>query len=168
MVDASNMHVWHSENGRRKRMCGKAVMWIWNTSIPFTLLQTAKSKFNLSWFRFLSLRSDSEVSLISMFDWNGICLMKNKRGSFCYFLFFFRFPLVPSDPPSHMEALLLNSSAVYLKWKQPALQAHNGKCYLSAVYTLHYKISHYKPRPSSCTSCIWCASIWKMFQYKRN
>lgn len=34
---------------------------------------------------------------------------------------------VPSDPPSHMEALLLNSSAVYLKWKPPALQAHNGK-----------------------------------------
>lgn len=26
-----------------------------------------------------------------------------------------------------MEALLLNSSAVYLKWKAPALQAHNGK-----------------------------------------
>lgn len=26
-----------------------------------------------------------------------------------------------------MEALLLNSSAVYLKWKPPALQAHNGK-----------------------------------------
>lgn len=35
--------------------------------------------------------------------------------------------IVPSDPPSHMEALLLNSSAVYLKWKAPALQAHNGK-----------------------------------------
>lgn len=26
-----------------------------------------------------------------------------------------------------MEALLLNSSAVYLKWKQPAMQAHNGE-----------------------------------------
>ncbi|XP_037047604.1 protein sax-3 [Bradysia coprophila] len=33
---------------------------------------------------------------------------------------------VPSEPPSHMEALLLNSSAVYLKWKQPAMPAHNG------------------------------------------
>lgn len=43
--------------------------------------------------------------------------MKNKT-----FLF-----TVPSDPPSHMEALLLNSSAVYLKWKPPSLQTHNGK-----------------------------------------
>lgn len=40
---------------------------------------------------------------------------------------FFLLSVVPSDPPSHMEALLLNSSAVYLKWKAPALQAHNGK-----------------------------------------
>lgn len=40
---------------------------------------------------------------------------------------------VPSDPPSHMEALLLNSSAVYLKWKPPALQAHNGKSEFSAA-----------------------------------
>ncbi|XP_046680537.1 roundabout homolog 2-like isoform X2 [Homalodisca vitripennis] len=33
---------------------------------------------------------------------------------------------VPSEPPSHMEAVLLNSSAVYLKWKPPPQYAHNG------------------------------------------
>lgn len=42
--------------------------------------------------------------------------------------------IVPSEPPSHMEALLLNSSAVYLKWKQPAMQAHNGEWISSFVY----------------------------------
>lgn len=52
------------------------------------------------------------------------------------FSIFFHYLLVPSDPPSHMEALLLNSSAVYLKWKQPALQAHNGKFYLSTLHNI--------------------------------
>ncbi|XP_053666292.1 roundabout homolog 1 [Anopheles marshallii] len=33
---------------------------------------------------------------------------------------------VPSDPPYGMEALLLNSSAVYLKWKAPAATSQNG------------------------------------------
>uniref|UniRef100_A0A182K663 Roundabout n=1 Tax=Anopheles christyi TaxID=43041 RepID=A0A182K663_9DIPT len=33
---------------------------------------------------------------------------------------------VPSEPPFGMEALLLNSSAVYLKWKPPAASAKNG------------------------------------------
>uniref|UniRef100_A0A182YHF3 Uncharacterized protein n=1 Tax=Anopheles stephensi TaxID=30069 RepID=A0A182YHF3_ANOST len=33
---------------------------------------------------------------------------------------------VPSEPPYGMEALLLNSSAVYLKWKAPAAKAQNG------------------------------------------
>ncbi|XP_053673919.1 roundabout homolog 2-like, partial [Anopheles nili] len=32
----------------------------------------------------------------------------------------------PSEPPYGMEALLLNSSAVYLKWKPPATSAQNG------------------------------------------
>lgn len=43
--------------------------------------------------------------------------------------------LVPSESPSHMEALLLNSSAVYLKWKPPAMQAHNGKLFNIPRYT---------------------------------
>uniref|UniRef100_A0A182Q5Y2 Roundabout n=1 Tax=Anopheles farauti TaxID=69004 RepID=A0A182Q5Y2_9DIPT len=33
---------------------------------------------------------------------------------------------VPSEPPFGMEALLLNSSAVYLKWKPPPATAQNG------------------------------------------
>lgn len=33
---------------------------------------------------------------------------------------------VPSEPPMHMEALLLNSSAVFLKWKPPPPNTHNG------------------------------------------
>uniref|UniRef100_A0A182JEU5 Uncharacterized protein n=1 Tax=Anopheles atroparvus TaxID=41427 RepID=A0A182JEU5_ANOAO len=33
---------------------------------------------------------------------------------------------VPSEPPYGMEALLLNSSAVYLKWKPPPPTSHNG------------------------------------------
>lgn len=33
---------------------------------------------------------------------------------------------VPSEPPHSMEALMLNSSAVYLKWKAPNLSAQNG------------------------------------------
>ncbi|XP_039293123.1 roundabout homolog 2 isoform X2 [Nilaparvata lugens] len=32
----------------------------------------------------------------------------------------------PSMPPTHMEAILLNSSAVHLKWKPPPSHAHNG------------------------------------------
>lgn len=47
------------------------------------------------------------------------------------------FQPVPSDPPSHMEALLLNSSAVYLKWKPPALQAHNGKLRINFSAKFH-------------------------------
>lgn len=34
---------------------------------------------------------------------------------------------VPSEPPSNMEAVLLNSTAVYLKWKAPANNTINGK-----------------------------------------
>lgn len=34
---------------------------------------------------------------------------------------------VPSMAPSNMEALLLNSSAVYLKWKPPPIESHHGK-----------------------------------------
>lgn len=34
--------------------------------------------------------------------------------------------LVPAEPPTQMEALLLNSSAVFLKWKPPALKTQNG------------------------------------------
>lgn len=30
------------------------------------------------------------------------------------------------EPPAHMEALLLNSTAVYLKWKSPPLPSLNG------------------------------------------
>ncbi|XP_050311425.1 roundabout homolog 2-like [Anthonomus grandis grandis] len=33
---------------------------------------------------------------------------------------------VPTEPPTHMEALLLNSTAVKLKWKPPAPSALNG------------------------------------------
>lgn len=33
---------------------------------------------------------------------------------------------VPSMAPSNMEALLLNSSAVYLKWKPPPIESHHG------------------------------------------
>lgn len=63
----------------------------------------------------------------------------NQSHSICVFAhsltnktthFFLSSSIVPSDPPSHMEALLLNSSAVYLKWKAPALQAHNGKLFV--------------------------------------
>lgn len=32
----------------------------------------------------------------------------------------------PSEPPSHMEATLLNSTAVHLKWKAPPAHNHNG------------------------------------------
>lgn len=32
----------------------------------------------------------------------------------------------PSEPPAHMEAKLLNSSAVHLKWQPPPLQTLNG------------------------------------------
>ncbi|XP_045476032.1 roundabout homolog 1-like isoform X2 [Harmonia axyridis] len=34
---------------------------------------------------------------------------------------------VPADPPEHMEAILLNSSAVYLKWKSPASESIHGE-----------------------------------------
>ncbi|KAL3274304.1 hypothetical protein HHI36_015709 [Cryptolaemus montrouzieri] len=34
---------------------------------------------------------------------------------------------VPEDPPEHMEALLLNSSAVYLKWKSPIVETIHGE-----------------------------------------
>lgn len=42
---------------------------------------------------------------------------------------------VPSEAPTNMEALLLNSSAVYIKWQGPSLGAHNGvlKSYLIVV-----------------------------------
>ncbi|XP_058122733.1 roundabout homolog 2-like [Anopheles ziemanni] len=40
---------------------------------------------------------------------------------------------VPSEPPYGMEALLLNSSAVYLKWKPPPVMTQNG-------ILLHYNI----------------------------
>ncbi|XP_024084741.1 protein sax-3-like [Cimex lectularius] len=33
---------------------------------------------------------------------------------------------VPSEPPTGLEPVLLNSSAVYLKWKAPPQSAHNG------------------------------------------
>lgn len=33
---------------------------------------------------------------------------------------------VPSEAPSNMEALLLNSTAVFIKWKAPAAQNQNG------------------------------------------
>ncbi|XP_017779300.1 PREDICTED: protein sax-3-like, partial [Nicrophorus vespilloides] len=33
----------------------------------------------------------------------------------------------PSEAPTHMEALLLNSTAVYLKWKSPPLGSLNGE-----------------------------------------
>ncbi|KAK9503659.1 hypothetical protein O3M35_010174 [Rhynocoris fuscipes] len=33
---------------------------------------------------------------------------------------------VPSEPPTGLEAVLLNTSAVYLKWKAPPQAAHNG------------------------------------------
>lgn len=36
------------------------------------------------------------------------------------------FSAVPSEPPSNMEALLLNSSAVYLKWQPPPEGTVNG------------------------------------------
>lgn len=36
-------------------------------------------------------------------------------------------PSVPEDPPEHMEALLLNSSAVYLKWKSPSSDSIHGE-----------------------------------------
>ncbi|GLH09012.1 Neuroglian [Gryllus bimaculatus] len=32
----------------------------------------------------------------------------------------------PSEPPMHMEALLLNASSVFLKWKPPPPNTHNG------------------------------------------
>lgn len=34
---------------------------------------------------------------------------------------------VPNEPPTNMEALLLNSTAVYLKWKSPPLSSLNGE-----------------------------------------
>ncbi|XP_025832405.1 roundabout homolog 2-like, partial [Agrilus planipennis] len=34
---------------------------------------------------------------------------------------------VPTEPPSHMEALLLNSTAVHLKWKSPPAMSINGQ-----------------------------------------
>lgn len=37
-----------------------------------------------------------------------------------------RLLLVPAEPPTHIEALLLNSSAVYLKWQAPKLKSQNG------------------------------------------
>ncbi|XP_054257308.1 roundabout homolog 2-like [Macrosteles quadrilineatus] len=33
---------------------------------------------------------------------------------------------VPSEPPSNIEAVLVNTSAVYLKWKLPSQTSHNG------------------------------------------
>lgn len=35
--------------------------------------------------------------------------------------------LVPEEPPSQMEARLLNSTAVYLKWKPPSSPSLNGE-----------------------------------------
>ncbi|KRT83579.1 Immunoglobulin, partial [Oryctes borbonicus] len=34
---------------------------------------------------------------------------------------------VPSEPPSYMEAMLINSTTVYLKWKAPPLSSLNGE-----------------------------------------
>lgn len=33
---------------------------------------------------------------------------------------------VPAEPPTHIEALLLNTTAVYLKWRAPTLKSQNG------------------------------------------
>ncbi|XP_063222076.1 roundabout homolog 2-like [Bacillus rossius redtenbacheri] len=33
---------------------------------------------------------------------------------------------LPSEPPSHLEAVLINSTAVYIKWKPPAISSYNG------------------------------------------
>lgn len=38
---------------------------------------------------------------------------------------------VPSEPPTHMEAMLLNATAVYLKWRAPPLDSQKGWCRLS-------------------------------------
>lgn len=34
---------------------------------------------------------------------------------------------MPSEAPTNMEALLLNSTSVYLKWKSPTLPSLNGE-----------------------------------------
>lgn len=49
--------------------------------------------------------------------------------NFYFLLFSLRLSGViePSMTISNMEALLLNSSAVYLKWKAPPEESHNGK-----------------------------------------
>lgn len=43
-----------------------------------------------------------------------------------YFFLSFFHDAVPIQAPSQMEALLMNSTAVYLKWKAPPLHAQNG------------------------------------------
>lgn len=50
---------------------------------------------------------------------------------------------VPSAPPFGMEALLLNSSAVYLKWKPPTASAQNGNisCFPASVSTYRTGLS---------------------------
>lgn len=45
----------------------------------------------------------------------------------CFYSSLINLLSVPSEPPSHMEALLLNSTAVYLKWKAPPLHTLNGE-----------------------------------------
>lgn len=38
------------------------------------------------------------------------------------------FSIVPNEAPYGMEAVLLNSSAVFLKWKAPEWKDEHGKC----------------------------------------
>lgn len=48
--------------------------------------------------------------------------------------------------PSNMEALLLNSSAVYLKWKPPPIESHHGefekKTFSWFLHVLHRSIDN--------------------------
>lgn len=44
---------------------------------------------------------------------------------------------VPSEAPSNIEAVLLNSTAVYLKWLQPPNNTINGKYYIQPTLSIH-------------------------------
>jgi hypothetical protein len=52
--------------------------------------------------------------------------------------------LVPSEPPTQMEAILLNSSAVYLKWKPPPPNSHNGILRNYQVINSNYGVIKFK------------------------
>ena len=59
-------------------------------------------------------------SFLSFWKWKFLTLLKHHANK----VFFYS--TVPSEAPSNMEAKLLNTSTVYVKWKAPPAKFYNG------------------------------------------